>query len=100
MKMEQVCKKNLIHLYPGMMAQKETSQNQTLTIRLLAATWCLACFVLITAFSSVLISFVTLPYYKPLIDSIYDIPKNPQIKITVDRGLPMDSLFTVIRFLN
>ena len=77
------------------MAQKESSRNRNLAIRILAGTWCVACFILITAYSSVLISFVTSPNYKPLIQSIYDLPKNEEIQITVDKGLYPDILFTV-----
>jgi hypothetical protein len=81
--------------FAGLLAQGGTSRDQKLTIRLLAGSWCVACFVLVTAYSSVLISFVTSPYYKPLIRSVYDIPKNPNIKITVNRGWSPDLLFTV-----
>ena len=78
-----------------MLAQKETRRNQKLAIRFLAGAWCLTCFVLIMAYSSVLISFVASPYYEPLISSLYDIPKNPQVTITVNKGLYPDLLFTV-----
>lgn len=78
-----------------MLAQGGTSRDQKLTIRFLAGAWCTACFVLVTAYSSVLISFVTSPNYKPMIQSLYDIPKNPKVKITVNRGWSPDLLFTV-----
>lgn len=85
----------LICFLSGMMANKKTNRNQKLTVRLLSGAWCLTCFVLVTAYSSVLISFVTSPNYKPLIKSIYDFPKDPQVKITVDKGLSADLIFTV-----
>lgn len=78
------------------MVHKDSSLSQKLAIRILAGAWCISCFILITAYSSVLISFVTSPYYKPLINSIYDFPKNAEIKITVDKGKYPDILFTVI----
>ncbi|XP_046453781.1 ionotropic receptor 93a-like [Daphnia pulex] len=81
-------------LSQGLLAQGGTSRDQRLTIRVLAGTWCVACFVLVTAYSSVLISFVTSPNYKPLIRSVHDIPKNPQIKITVNQGWLPDRLFS------
>lgn len=91
-------KKNIICfvlIRSGLLAQGGTSRDQKLTIRFLAGTWCVACFILVTAYSSVLISFVTSPYYKPLIRSVYDMPKNPNVKITVTRGWFPDLLFTV-----
>lgn len=81
-------------LSQGLLAQGGTSRDQKLTIRFLAGAWCTACFVLVTAYSSVLISFVTSPNYKPMIQSLYDIPKNPKVKITVNRGWSPDLLFT------
>lgn len=79
----------------GLLAQGGTSRNQKFTIRFLAGAWCVTCFVLVTAYSSVLISFVTSPNYKPLIQSLYDMPKNPQVKVAVNRGWSPDLLFTV-----
>ena len=44
-------------------------------IRLLGATWCLGCFFLATAYSSVLLSFLLAPdTYKPIINSINELP--------------------------
>lgn len=68
-----------------------------MAIRFLTGAWCVTCFVLVTAYSSVLISFVTSPYYKPLINSVYDFPKDPSVKITVDKGLFPDLAFTVLK---
>lgn len=79
----------------GLLAQGGTSRDQKLIIRFLAGAWCTACFVLVTAYSSVLISFVTSPNYKPMIHSLHDIPKNPKVKVTVNRGWSPDLLFTV-----
>jgi hypothetical protein len=85
----------MFRVFTGLQAQGGTSRDQKLTIRVLAGTWCVACFVLVTAYSSVLTSFVTSPYYKPLIRSVHDIPKNPQIKITLNRGWVPDRVFSV-----
>lgn len=82
------------------MVQRETIRNRKLAVRFLAGTWCLTCFVLVTAYSSVLISFVTSPNYKPLVNSIYDLPKDTRIKMTVDKGLYPDVVFTVKQRMN
>ena len=56
--------------------------SKKLAIRLAAGTWCLACFIIVTAYSSVLISFIVSPNLKPIINSIEDIPKVHRLKVT------------------
>lgn len=59
--------------------------------------WCLSCFVLITAYSSVLVSLLTEPEMlnKPIIDSIDDLIKHPEIRVTVKKGWGPDVNFQV-----
>ena len=71
--------------------------SKKLAIRLAAGTWCLACFVVVTAYSSVLISFIVSPNLKPIINSIYDIPKNPGLKVTAVEGSTLHRVMSVRR---
>ena len=73
------------------------SNNQNVVIQLLAGAWCLSCFVLVTAYSSVLISFLTAPEntYVPIVNSINDLPSKPEVRVTVDRSKYTDIVFTV-----
>ena len=65
-------------------------------IRLLGATWCLGCFVLATAYSSVLLSFLLAPdTYKPIINSINELPFKRDIQPTVTKDLVADVIFKV-----
>ena len=78
------------------MADSAVGQYRQLVIRLFTGAWCLAGFVLVTAYSSVLISFVTAPNpFKPLVNSIEDMPAHPNVKLFVNRNLIADYLFTV-----
>jgi hypothetical protein len=70
-----------------------------LAIRIVAGVWCLACFVFITAYSSVLTSYIVAPNIKPIIDAIDDIPKVPALQTVVDQGSSIDMYFTVNQFL-
>ena len=73
-----------------------TAKEKSLVVRLLAGAWCLACFVLITAFSSVLISFLTtIGDYKPLVNSVNDLPSKPDVRLTVNKDWGPDTLFQV-----
>ena len=76
--------------------------NRKLAIRFLTGAWCLTCFVLVTAYSSVLVSFMTAPEsYKPIINSIHDLPaKQHHVKVTVDKNLFADQIFQVNRPTN
>ena len=65
--------------------------SRKLVIRFLTGAWCLSCFVLVTAYSSVLISFLTAPeVYKPLINSMNDLPNKSYVRVTVNKGLFAD----------
>nr|CAH0107696.1 unnamed protein product [Daphnia galeata] len=70
--------------------------RKQLAIRLAAAAWCLACFVLVQAYSSTLIAFITSPNNKPIINSVYDIPNVPGLKITVERNFAADVVEDVV----
>ena len=64
------------------------------TALLFSGGWCLCCFVLITAYSSVLISFLTtIGGYKPLVNSVNDLPKQRNIRTVVNKDLFADILF-------
>lgn len=68
----------------------------SLSIRLIAAAWCLAAFVLYPAYSGTLISFIMSPNIRPIINSIRDIENVTGLSIAVDRGLATDALLQVI----
>ena len=64
-------------------------------IRLIVAVWCLAAFVLTNSYSTILISYVTSPDWKPLIHSITDIPKIPRLRVVVDEKMGADNILSV-----
>ena len=62
-------------------------QRRSLVIRVMTGAWCLSCFILITAYCSVLISFLTEPdKLKPIINSVEDLIKHPEIRVNVVKG--------------
>ena len=69
--------------------------DKKLAFRVIAGAWCLACFVLVTAYNSVLISFVTSPNAVPLISSIHDLKNTTAVKLVVDKGMGFDITLTV-----
>ena len=69
--------------------------SKKLAIRLAAGAWCLASFVIITAYSSVLISFIVSPNLKPIIESIRDIPKVPGLQVVAIKGSSIERVWPV-----
>lgn len=79
----------------GSAAGQALGNSKKLALRFLSGTWCLACFVLITAFSSVLVSFLTASEtYKPIINTVNDLPKR-DVQVTVTKELFADIIFRV-----
>ena len=65
-------------------------------IRIVTAVWCLACFILAQAYNVELISYTMSPNRQPIINSAKDILKVPGLKLTVDRGYPIDVALMVL----
>ena len=73
----------------------EASLTKLWRIRFLAGVWCLAAFVLVNAYSSVLISFMTAPYRSYLLRSVQDLYNQSKTSILVDKGLVVDVVLSV-----
>ena len=69
--------------------------SKKLAIRLAAGAWCLGAFVIVTAYSSVLISFIISPNLKPIIESIRDIPKVPGLQVVGVAGSSLNRVWPV-----
>ena len=61
-----------------------------LATRVAAGAWCCACFFLVQIYCSTLISNLTSPNAKTIIDSFFDIPKTPGVSLVLDRGMGLD----------
>ena len=74
--------------------------SRRLFVRLIVGSMCLSSFILYQAYSSVLVSTLTMPKIQPLIESPYDIPKAIDIAVTVKKSKAADVLFMVARSVN
>ena len=70
-------------------------RDKRLAIRLIAGAWCLTCFVLVTSYNSVLISFVTSPNAVPLITSMNDLINMSKVHLIVEKGMGHDIVISV-----
>lgn len=86
---------SFLHLSTGAFQTGGCCFDVSNAVRFAAASWCLACFVLVSAYGSTLISFVTSPIVHPLIESIHDIPKKGNVKVITDRGHTLDNTIMV-----
>lgn len=63
---------------------------KSLTIRLIASFWCLGAAVLVPAYSGNLLSHIISPEQKPVIETVFDIPSVPYLKVAVNMGQGVD----------
>ena len=70
--------------------------SRRLAIRLVAGSWCLLAFVFVTAYQSVLISYILAPGMEPpIVDSFSDLVNKTDVRLLVEKGLSIDSMLTV-----
>jgi hypothetical protein len=68
-----------------------------ISVRLIAAVWCLSAVVFASAYIGVLMSFLRFPKLSPVIDQLEELPEN-HFKWVVQRGTALESLFVVSQF--
>lgn len=73
-----------------------SDDNKQLKMRLILGAWCLLSLWMTTAYSSVLVSFVMAPHYKPLIDTVDDLAHKGDINPLVMTGLGTNITISVI----
>lgn len=76
----------------------KTCSSKNLMIRIIIISWCIASFALTNFYSALLISFVTSPTLTPLINSIYDVPNRPDVRVAVNRGINLEAVILVHNF--
>lgn len=69
-------------------------------IRWLAASWCIATFLISTIYSCLLISFITSPHSYPMINSISDVPKRSDVHLVMNKGLNVEAVILVLQSLS
>ncbi|KZS12141.1 Uncharacterized protein APZ42_022949 [Daphnia magna] len=87
-----------LYVFGLLLSQGGPVISQRKAIRVLAAIWCLAAFVLSQAYNSTLITYVIAPNENPLINSVLDIVNNPNIHLLVEKNMGMDVVISVITF--
>jgi hypothetical protein len=68
--------------------------SKRLPYRLVAGVWTLAAFIFVQAYTSTLFTYVVTPISEPLINSVYDVVDNPDIKLIVRETGFMNTLLT------
>ncbi|XP_046448145.1 glutamate receptor ionotropic, delta-1-like isoform X1 [Daphnia pulex] len=72
-----------LYTFGTLLSQGGPCTSKRLSIRLVAAAWCLAAFIFVQAYNSTLFTYVVTPVHQPLINSIYDIFENSDINLLV-----------------
>ena len=69
--------------------------SMRLKTRLVMGAWCLVGLCLTTAYSSVLVSFIIAPHYRPLVDSLEDLAQREDVNPLVVKDLAADVTISV-----
>ena len=73
--------------------------SKKFAIRLVVGAWCLLAFVLVTAYQSVLVSFIMSSGIEPpLVKSLSDLLSKPNVHVSVEKGKGIDNSLMVIAF--
>lgn len=72
--------------------------SKRILFRLFAGSWCLAAAVLTYSYSSILITYVLAPVQPPLLNSVYDLVKDNEARLVVEKGRGYDALISVTKF--
>lgn len=74
--------------------------NQRFSARLLAGSWCLAGFVITYAYTSTLVSYLSIPKYEPIVHSLEDLAESKTLQFVVGRDTPIVDFLMVMIFCN
>jgi hypothetical protein len=61
-------------------------QSNRLPLRVVAGSWCLIAVVLVYAYNSTLISYVSLPTHQPIVNTFEDLAASKTLRVTTQRG--------------
>lgn len=64
-------------------------------IRLIAGAWCLAAFVFVQAYNSILITYIVAPTNYPLVSSFNELAERSDLHIVLKKLGPVETLLTV-----
>lgn len=63
--------------------------------KIIASAWCLAVLIITTYYAGDLTSYITVPSYKPLIKSIYELSGRPDVHLVINKGDNEDVIISV-----
>lgn len=65
------------------------------TVCFIVGAWCLAALVIVSAYNSLLTSYILGSNADPLVDSLADLVGNSKVNLVVDKGLAVDVVVSV-----
>jgi hypothetical protein len=69
--------------------------SKRLSFRLVAGVWCLAAFIIVQAYTSILFTYVVTPVNLPLVNSVYDIIEQSDVQLFLAKGMPLEIFISV-----
>lgn len=65
------------------------------TVCFVVGSWCLGALVVVSAYNSLLTSYILGSNAEPLVDSLADVAANSKVNLVVDKGLAVDVVVSV-----
>ncbi|XP_046448343.1 ionotropic receptor 93a-like isoform X2 [Daphnia pulex] len=82
--------KQYLYVIGVILSQGGLCMSKRLSIRLVAGVWCLAAFIFVQAYSSILFTYVVTPVNLPLVNSVHDIVERNDIRLFLNKGMALD----------
>ncbi|XP_046640837.1 ionotropic receptor 93a-like isoform X2 [Daphnia pulicaria] len=78
--------KHYVYVFGNLLSQGGPCPSKHLSFRLVAGVWCLAAFIFVQAYTSILFTYIVTPVNHPLINSVYDIVEHSDIQLLVRKA--------------
>ena len=82
----------VLFVFGNLIATGAQVVSKKTNVQLLAGTWCLATFIIINYYTSILTSFTMASNFKPLVDSIQDLADKENVKLVVPKGTGIENI--------
>lgn len=70
--------------------------STSLSLRLLAGVWCLACLVLANAYAGTFVSFMSAPRLMSIPQTLQQLAENKELKLTLEKGVILGDIILVL----
>nr|CAH0101820.1 unnamed protein product [Daphnia galeata] len=78
--------KHYIYVFGNLFSQGGPCSSRRLAFRIVAGVWCLAAFIFVQSYTSILFTYIMTPVNQPLINSVYDLVERSDVQFLIRKG--------------